>query len=119
MITIDPNNSAPHEPSGPELSLGESPLPEQRSVRRRLVQATLFPLKPKQQDRQVNGDLKCEKDCYEILDGKDEEYCESQNKPKKKTRRNSTPPEKASGKVNKQITWVVFFLFCRIENLEF
>ncbi|XP_062098081.1 uncharacterized protein LOC133803953 isoform X2 [Humulus lupulus] len=98
MMTVDPNNSAPHEPSVPELSLGESPLQEQRSVRRRLVQATLFPLKPKPQDRQVNEDLKCERDCDEILDSKDEEYCESQNKRKRKPKRNSTPPEKASGK---------------------
>ncbi|KAF4354531.1 hypothetical protein F8388_022253 [Cannabis sativa] len=90
--------TAPHEPSVPELSLRESTQPEQKSVRRRLVQATLFPLKPKPQDRQVNGDLKCETDCDEILDGEDEEYCDSQNKRKRMPKRKSAPPVKASGK---------------------
>ncbi|KAM6544442.1 hypothetical protein CsatB_008889 [Cannabis sativa] len=90
--------TAPHEPSVPELSLRESTQPEQKSVRRRLVQATLFPLKPKPQDRQVNGDLKCETDCDEILDVEDEEYCDSQNKRKRMPKRKSAPPVKASGK---------------------
>ncbi|PON46995.1 Checkpoint protein [Parasponia andersonii] len=95
-----------NSPDSPQdLSPSNLQPPERRCVRRRLVQATLFPHKPQPHNREVNGDLKGENACDGIEDGKDEECCgsQSQSKSKSKSKRKpkgtSTTPEKASGKV--------------------
>lgn len=104
-------NSPENEHSKPELTPGPA---ERRCVRRRLVQATLFPHKPQPQDREANDNVKAERDCVEIEDGEDDECCgsqsQSQTRRKRKPKAKSTPPEKASGKVNYMNFASSFFL---------
>ncbi|XP_048438990.1 uncharacterized protein LOC103953161 isoform X3 [Pyrus x bretschneideri] len=82
----------------------ESRTTPKRQVRRKLVQTTLFPLKPQQQ-LEVNGDLKAARgnagddDC-----GDDEDFCGSQSKTKRKSRGKKTPPIKAPKKDGKRST---------------
>lgn len=73
--------------------------PTRRVVRRRLVQSTLFPLKPQQQ-LEEDGDLKAERGNGEDDDGEDEDFCGSQSKRKRKSKAKKTPPIKAPKKVN-------------------
>ncbi|KAH0989402.1 hypothetical protein GBA52_000885 [Prunus armeniaca] len=75
--------------------------PTRRVVRRRLVQSTLFPLKPQQQ-LEEDGDLKAERGNGEDDDGEDEDFCGSQSKRKRKSKAKKTPPIKAPKKNGKR-----------------
>ncbi|XP_034888998.1 uncharacterized protein [Populus alba] len=74
---------------GPVAAAAEEiPQPERTSVRRRLVQSTLFPHKSPE-----NSELKLDKKCIgEDDDYQAKEYCGSQNK-KKRTRKGKTTPQ--------------------------
>lgn len=80
-----------------ELSRDELRQPERRSVRRRLVQSTLFPHKE-------NGDPKGERDSDRADNGEDEECCGSQSNKRRKAKGKPTTPKRASKKV------IFFFL---------
>jgi hypothetical protein len=74
---------------GPVAAAAEEiPQPERRSVRRRLVQSTLFPHKSPE-NSELKLDIKCngEDDDYQA-----KEYRGSQNK-KKRTRKGKTTPQ--------------------------
>ncbi|KAB2629128.1 hypothetical protein D8674_033923 [Pyrus ussuriensis x Pyrus communis] len=72
--------------------------PKQQVVRRKLVQTTLFPLKPQQQ-LQVNGDLKAERwNAGDDEGSNNEDFCGSQSKTKRNSKGNKTPPIKAPKK---------------------
>ncbi|KAJ1388107.1 P-loop containing nucleoside triphosphate hydrolase [Sesbania bispinosa] len=63
--------------------------PPRRSVRRRLVQSTLFPLKPPEPlDKPEEND--------DREDEQDEDFCDTANRKKRKPKRKSTPRKKAS-----------------------
>jgi hypothetical protein len=86
-----------------------------RSVRRKLVQSTLFP--PKPQEREENGDQKGEKSCGEDEDGEEAEFCGSQSK-KRKPKGKAMPQPRASKKVNYgrilMLNWLNFDNYCRL-----
>ena len=67
----------------------DRPQPEQRRVRRRLVQSTLFPPKP-----QENAAERAREDCEKEDGDDDEDYCGSKRKTKRK------PKPRASKKVS-------------------
>lgn len=71
---------------------------ERRSVRRRLVQSTLFPHRPPEVES--TGDQKCDNCNEENRNSEDEEYCGSQGKKTRRRKGKSTPQDGASKKVS-------------------
>ncbi|KAM7253025.1 hypothetical protein ACFE04_025643 [Oxalis oulophora] len=71
-----------------EIAVSAADMPVRRNVRRRLVQATLFPLKSPT-TIVINGDLKNDKD---VNEEELEELCGSQGKKRNKRKTASTPP---------------------------
>lgn len=72
---------------------------ERRSVRRRLVQSTLFPHRPPEVES--TGDQKCDNCNEENRNSEDEEYCGSQGKKTRRRKGKSTPQDGASKKMKK------------------
>lgn len=71
--------------------------PEGRSVRRRLIQSTLFPQKSPEIEPKVDQKAKEGED--DDKDGEDEDFCGSQGKKGRKRKEKVTPQNRASKKV--------------------
>ncbi|KAK9270529.1 hypothetical protein L1049_026110 [Liquidambar formosana] len=80
-----------------EAKDGGLPSSERRSVRRRLIQSTLFPHRSLDNVKE-SEDKQEDEDCDEDED-EDEEYCGSQSKKKRKRKRKAMPQSRASKKV--------------------
>ncbi|XP_048332117.2 uncharacterized protein LOC107421034 isoform X1 [Ziziphus jujuba] len=97
------DNSAQIEQPEPELSPSELRPPEQKGIRRRWVQSTLFPHKPPldREEKKVHkeGD---ERDCDRDENGENEECCGSQSKSKRKAKGKAMPLERAPKKIRQR-----------------
>ncbi|XP_010999406.1 PREDICTED: uncharacterized protein LOC105107249 [Populus euphratica] len=84
---------------GPVVAAAEEiPQPERRSVRRRLVQSTLFPHRSPE-----NNELKLDKKCNSEDDDYQAKECRGSQNKKKRTRKGKTTPQTRTPKMSKQL----------------